>query len=329
MSPRLSNKEMVKRLEGLFSHSDRVLLPIVADPDSIASALAFRRLLWRRVAGVTIAAVNEIKRLDNLTLIRLLPVKLVPFETIQPADFTRFVLVDSQPEHKDLLAHLAFDVIIDHHPFSEKTEASLLDIRPNYGATATILTGYLRAAGIVPSRSLATALFYAIKTDTDSFSRPTVEEDMRAFRYLYRFADHNIIAKIESSEIPLSLLKYFHQALGRIKIREEKAFVYLDEINNPDTLVLIADFLMHIQAVDTTFVAGVFEEELIVIGRNAKGRRNVGLLAERAFGKLGRAGGHRAAARAEIPLAALQRAGHSLASADLERYFIRAIRGLK
>ena len=329
MSPRLSNKEMVKRLEGLFSHSDRVLLPIVADPDSIASALAIRRLLWRRVMGVTIAPVNEIKRLDNLTLIRLLRVKLVPFEKIEPADFSRLVLVDGQPDHHEHLAGLSFDVVIDHHPISEKTEAGLVDIHPNYGATATIMTGYLRAAGISPSRTLATALFYAIKTDTDSFSRPTVEEDMRAFRYLYRFADHNIIRKIESSEIPLSLLKFFHQALERIKIRDEKAFVYVDEINSPDTLVMIADFLMHIQAIDTTFVAGVYDEELIVVCRNARTRRNAGRLAERAFGKIGRAGGHQAAARAEIPLAALKKSGQSVEPADLERYFIRAIRGLK
>lgn len=327
MSPRLSTREKLQRLLEIFSQTDKVLLPIIADPDALASALAFRRLLWRRVAATTIAPINEIKRLDNLALVRLLRIKLIPFDQIEPAGFDRLVLVDAQPGHHDLLAQLNFDVIIDHHPLEEETKARFVDIRPTYGATATILTEFLRAAKITPSRSLATAIFYAIRTDTDSFSRPSVEEDMRAFRYLYRFADHNLIRKIESAEISLSLLKYYRQALERIKIRGEKAFVFLDQVPNPDVLVMIADFLMHIQAIDTVVVAAIHEGKLVIVCRNARGRRNVGRLAERAFGKLGRAGGHQAAARAEVPLAALKEIGQSLEPKALEKFIIRAVKG--
>jgi nanoRNase/pAp phosphatase (c-di-AMP/oligoRNAs hydrolase) len=39
-------------------------------------------------------------------------------------------------------------------------------VRPEFGATATLITLYLREAGIDPDPQLATALFYAIKTDT-------------------------------------------------------------------------------------------------------------------------------------------------------------------
>ena len=55
------------------------------------------------------------------------------------------------------------------------------------------MTEYLRAAKNEPSSKLATGLFYAIKTDTDNFVRPTVDLDMIAFRYLYDYANMNII----------------------------------------------------------------------------------------------------------------------------------------
>ena len=41
-------RTLLPRLYQLFSHEDRLLILIDADPDSIASALALKRLLWRR-----------------------------------------------------------------------------------------------------------------------------------------------------------------------------------------------------------------------------------------------------------------------------------------
>ena len=51
-----------------------------------------------------------------------------------------------------------YDAIIDQHPKTKKWDAPYVDIRPEYGATATILIEYLRNAGIKPSMKLGTAL---------------------------------------------------------------------------------------------------------------------------------------------------------------------------
>ena len=69
-----SNAERLRKLYEQFSPDDRVLIPISADPDSIGSAMAMKRLLWRKVAGVTISNINEVKRPDNRAMIRLLGV---------------------------------------------------------------------------------------------------------------------------------------------------------------------------------------------------------------------------------------------------------------
>jgi len=47
--------EKLRRFYDQFSGNDRVLVVINADPDAIASAMAVSRLLWRKVANVTIS----------------------------------------------------------------------------------------------------------------------------------------------------------------------------------------------------------------------------------------------------------------------------------
>jgi len=301
----ISNTEKLRRFYDQFSHDDHVLIVINADPDAIASAMAVKRLLWRRVSNVTISNINIIKRPDNIAMIRLLGVNLVPVKDIIKDCFSRFVMVDSQPEHNELFARFPMDIIIDHHPDSE-VKAPFVDIRPKYGATASIMTEYLRAAKIKPSKKLATSLFYAIKTDTDNFVRQTLIEDVRAFQFLYRHANLNLVNKIERSELRLDFLKYFEIALANKRIRKGRAFSHVGPVVNPDVCVLLADFFMKISSVDWSIVSGLYANKLVLIFRNDGLRKDAGKVAKESFGEFGSAGGHKSAARAEIPLEALK-----------------------
>lgn len=301
----ISNTEKLRRFYDQFSHDDHVLIVINADPDAIASAMAVKRLLWRRVAGVTISNINVIKRPDNITMIRLLGVNLVPVRDIVKECFSRFVMVDSQPNHNELFSRFPIDVIIDHHP-GTVVHASFLDIRSKYGATASIMTEYLRAAKIKPSKKLAAGLFYAIKTDTDNFVRQTLIEDIRAFQFLYRHANLNIVNKIERSELRLDFLKYFEIALANKRIRKGRAFSHVGPVVNPDVCVLLADFFMKISSVDWSIVAGLYASKLVLIFRNDGLRKDAGKVAKESFGEFGSAGGHKSAARAEIPFEVLK-----------------------
>lgn len=301
----ISNTEKLRRFYDQFAHDDHVLIVINADPDAIASAMAVKRLLWRRVAGVTISNINVIKRPDNIAMIRLLGVNLVPVKDIVKDSFSRFVMVDSQPDHSEVFARFPMDVIIDHHP-ETVVHASYLDIRSKYGATASIMTEYLRAAKIKPSKKLATGLFYAIKTDTDNFVRQTLIEDVRAFQFLYRHANLNLVSKIERSELRLDFLKYFEIALANKRIRKGRAFSYIGPVVNPDVCVLLADFFMKISSVDWSIVAGLYGNKLVLIIRNDGLRKDAGKVAKESFGELGSAGGHKSMARAEIHLEVLK-----------------------
>jgi nanoRNase/pAp phosphatase (c-di-AMP/oligoRNAs hydrolase) len=316
--------EKLRRFYRLFAGSDTVMVGINADPDAIASAMAVSRLLWRKVATVTIAHVNNINRPDNLAMIRLLGVTMVPWKKINPNQFSRTIVVDSQPNHNELMASLAPDAIIDHHP-DTGVAAPFLDIRPKYGATATIMTEYLRAARIKPSVKLATGLFHAIKTDTADFKGPTLIEDIQAFQYLFRFANTLLARKIEQSDLRLEFLKYFEEAFRSKKVRKNRVFVYLGPVVNPDICVIVADFFMRINTVTWSIVAGSCDKKMVVILRNDGIRKNAGNVAKESFGRIGSAGGHKNMARAEIALSDLQPALDHKDSKKVLRWIIQRV----
>ena len=293
--------EKLRRFYDQFSGNDHVLIVINADPDAIASAMAVSRLLWRKVLNVTISHINTINRPDNLAMIRLLDVTMVPFAEIAVDQFSRIVLVDSQPDHNEHLAELRPDVIIDHHPDSG-AKASFLDIRPDYGATATILTEYLRSAKIKPSAKMATGLYHGIKTDTNDFKGQTQIEDVRAFQYLFRYVNIHLARKIEKVDLRFDLLKYFIIALQNMRRRKNKVYVHLGGVVSPDVCVLVADFFMRVNTVTWSIVSGICDKKLVIIFRNDGIRKNAGKVAKEGFGKLGNAGGHKNMARAEIAL---------------------------
>jgi nanoRNase/pAp phosphatase (c-di-AMP/oligoRNAs hydrolase) len=319
--------ENLQKLVSLFTAKDRVLITINADPDSLAASMAVKRLLWHRVQSVTIAHFNEIVRLNNVAMVRLLKIPLLSLQKINPEDFTRTVLVDGQPHHHEAFAEFRYDVVIDHHPITTGVDAAVVDIRPEYGATSTIMTEYLGSAKIRPSKGLATALLYGIRVDTRGFEVCTVE-DIGAFRRLFPLANMNVLRKIEMSDMGLKDLRYFQQALERKRIIQDKVFSHMDSVHSPDVLVLLADFFMRCQEVAWTVVSGVYQKTLVVIIRSDGFRKNAGASAIKAFGRFGNAGGHKAMARAEIPLTTLETHLKGVDDANLGRFVIRRFRGV-
>jgi len=194
---------------------------------------------------------------------------------------------------------------VDHHP-DTGVQAPFVDIRIKYGATASIMTEYLRAAKIKPSAKLATGLFYAIKTDTNNFVRQTLMEDVRAFQFLYRHANLHLVNKIERSELRPDFLKYFEIAIAGRRVRKGRMFAHLGGVVNPDVCVLVADFFMKVSTVNWSIVSGICNKKLILILRNDGLRKDAGKVAFQSFGAVGSAGGHKGMARAEIPLADLK-----------------------
>jgi nanoRNase/pAp phosphatase (c-di-AMP/oligoRNAs hydrolase) len=305
-----------------------ILIQDDPDPDAIASAVALRRLLDRNRKSAPIATFGEVTRPENLAMLKLLDIPLI--ERLAPADLASYeglALVDVQPAR---FQHELppVDIVIDHHPEAGNGAVAFRDIRPSYGATATILTEYLRArdAGI-PAR-IATALLYGIRTDTLTLDRDVAAADVEAFTYLYPLANTNLVRRMERPEIPLAVLETFSRGLEAPRIVDRVVFSDLGRVEREDVIPYLADFCLQIEGVEWSVVSGIHEQSCVIAVRNVGFVRAAGEVVREAWGELGSAGGHRSMAKAVLPLARVPR-GSEPGAVDLERMqamFLQALR---
>lgn len=296
--------EQVENLLSLFKKDENWLIVINADPDALGSAMALRRIMARRVNSIGIGQINEIKRPDNLAMIRYLRIptqKLIPNLAVQ---YDRFALVDSQPSHNPEFADFKFSVVIDHHPITKEkpVEADFVDVRPKYGAVCSMMTEYLYNMKIRPAKLLATALMYGIRCDTRTFEREFIDADISAFKYLSKFADPKLMNRISRSEFHLDWMRYFSRAFYNLRRIGQGLFAHCGNVENPDILVIVADFFTRVHNVPWVMVSGVADDKLVCIFRGDGLRRNMGKMAQSLMNGLGSAGGHNQAARAEVKI---------------------------
>ncbi len=172
-------------LKPLLGPDQRAIIVIHADPDSLASAWALAQMFQRRGSRADIAIFEPIKRIENRNMVKLLRIPLVNFKDAKLADYGRHCLVDAQPNQFPELSGLDWDIVIDHHPILPEYTYRFADIRPDIGATSSIITEYLPSAGVRVGERLATALCYGIITDTDHFQRGMTHDDAMAFSRLF------------------------------------------------------------------------------------------------------------------------------------------------
>ena len=156
-----------------------------------------------------------------------------------------------------------------------------------------------------PGPRLATALLYGIRTDTAAFERSGGEDDFRAYQWLSRHADNNLLRRILRSEYLREWLPLFARAFRSMAdCRGGGAFASLTEVKSADLLVAVADFFTRVHGLRWIAVSGVVDKTVIVIFRG-DGGRDIGRLADACFHDVGVAGGHRNLARAEFPISAV------------------------
>lgn len=295
-------KRKVKQLKKIFEKNDHAGIFIIPDPDSMACALGMQALIKKWVCSSEVIHIIETHRHDNKAMIRLLNLDYKAFRHVNLGNYTKFIMLDGQPQYHELTRNMYFDVVIDHHPNMLEHRVPFTDIRPHYGATATILIDYLVSCRIRITPRLATAFYYAIKTDTDLFRRISTPKDVTSISYLLPKLQIETVRLIESSEIPRRFLKYIITGLQNICFHHNLAYVHMDEIERDEICTTLADFLLRIRGVHWSLVSAVIHKHLIIIMRSWKERKHVGKIANRVFGSLGKAGGHQSAARADIPV---------------------------
>src|SRR6267142_2476917 len=150
-------------------------------------------------------------RPQNQRMVNLLDIHVESITAESLTEYERVAMVDVQPHYFGGLIDRV-DLVIDHHPEQPGYTAVFKDIRADYGSTSTILTEHLRSVDVSISERAATAMLYAIKSDTLFFNRQTNRVDLEAFSYLYPLADAALIRKMEGADITVDRLDYVMKA---------------------------------------------------------------------------------------------------------------------
>src|SRR6266851_6401998 len=297
----------VQQYQRYFSDADRVLILLHhdPDPDALASGLALRNVLRRTKTTAVIGAIQGVTRPENLRMVNLLDIHVEAITPESLKEFDRLAMVDVQPHYFGGLSDHA-DLVIDHHPEQPGHTAVFKDVRADYGSTSTILTEHLRSVDVSISERTATAMLYAIKSDTLFFSRQTNRVDLEAFSYLYPLADAALITKMEGAEITLERLDYVVKAHKSGALVEQVFCAFLGSTAREDFIPYVADFFLQLEHVKWTVVAGIVNDAMVVSVRNIGYSKNAGEFARRFFADIGSAGGHRSMAKALVPMRAFQ-----------------------
>ena len=317
----------VQQYQRFLSDADRVLILLHndPDPDALASGLALRNVLRRTKQTAIIAAIGGVTRPENLRMVNLLDLHVELVTPAQVAEYDRVAMVDVQP-HYFGGAIDRVDLVIDHHPEQLGYSALFKDIRADYGSTSTILTEHLRAVDAYISERTATAILYAIKSDTLFFNRQTNRVDIEAFSYLYPLADAALIRKMEGAEINMERLEYVLKAKQHGRMVEQVFCAFLGDSPREDFIPYVADFYLQLENVKWAIVAGVVNGSLVVSVRNLGYSRNAGEFVRKYFADIGSAGGHRAMAKAIVPLGAFrEKFGNLQADGLTERVLAMAL----
>ncbi|MDX1632855.1 MAG: DHHA1 domain-containing protein [Thermoanaerobaculia bacterium] len=290
----------LERLAGFLEdrHEGRwlVLTHDNPDPDAIASAHGMSILL-RKAFGfkVTIGYGGIIGRAENREMVRTLKLKMSHLRYLNLDNYVHFALVDTQPRtgNNQLPDEIVPDLVLDHHPERKATrEASFADVRPEYGATATMVAEYLLASGAKMTGSDVTALVYAIRAETRDFGRESSGPDRAVYDLLYPDVNKPQLAKIQHPRLPLTYFKTLHEALERLETVDTLIVSHLGTVAQPDIVPEIADLLLRLEGKTWSLCTGRFEDRIHLSVRTTNPRADAGNIMRKLVRGAGRGGGH-------------------------------------
>lgn len=265
------------------------------DPDALASCLALQTLI-REKKGLNprIAIGGILGRAENRAMSLELDLDLHPLEILLDKPWDAIVMVDAQPGsgNSNLPARMPITAVIDHHPQRRPLKAPFVDIRPQYGAVSTILVEYLKGQGFILDSKLATALYYAIKSETADLGRGVCEADRRAHFALFDSVDWELLHRILKAEIPGDYFQLFPRGIQLARLYGRTVVCDLGEIPVPDAVAELAEFLLRHEDVRQTLVLGRYEDQIVYSIRFTRSKLDAGIVASKIVKGYGTGGGH-------------------------------------
>ncbi len=265
------------------------------DPDSLASAFALYHVAQKRF-GITarIAYGGIIGRMENRAMAQILK---IPAHRMKPAEFKKYehvALMDTQPlfENNSFPKTRRAVLVIDQHPFVQKPDADLVIVDPECGATSVILAQALLLSKIKIPDNVATALAYGIMSDTLNLFRAARPRVISTYFQILSRCDLLALAQIQNPTHSRKFFTTLGKALARATLKRGLLTSHLGEVENPDLVSQIADFLLTYKGIRWSVCPGRFKGKLHVSFRTVNPNAEAGEILRDVFPEREQAGGH-------------------------------------
>jgi len=299
------------------------------DPDALAAALGLRQLATHDLhIEATLTYGGIVGRAQNRAMVENLKMPLTPVERIDLAQFDTIALVDSQPEtgNNSLPPGHRIDIVIDHHPLRPgSARAPWCDIRPDLGATSTIVFEYLRQRAVPIDAALATAFFFALRTETRDLGRESTEAERHAYLTLVPLTDHSLLYRMTHPKVPRAHFAALDRALRSALVFGDVVAVNLGALGYPDLVAEIADLLLSYEGARFVLCMGQYEESPYLSLRTEADNARAGSVMRQVVGNDGAAGGHGTMAGARLFARVTSEAQLAVAFKDIVRRLIATL----
>lgn len=276
------------------------------DPDAIATGWALYTLIEERLGKpVRLIGGGAIVRAENKYMVELLspPIQLV--SEIIAEDNVATVLVDcSVGTTNQLLTRAGIDPVgvIDHHlNGSSKVKLPFKDIRTDVVASACIAATYLREQGVEPGMKLATAVLYAMRSETAGCETRYTPLDRSVVRWLTDQADPTLLAEIENAPLEREYFSDLVLAMESTYVFGDTAICFLPQASGAEIVGEVADLLVRCRGIQRVLCSAIIGSDLLLSARTAKEFGNASKLLSTTLEGLGGCGGHEHRAGGKIP----------------------------
>ncbi len=268
------------------------------DPDAIATAWAIKVLLESKHPCTTrIVAGGAIIRAENKYMVELLnpPIELVDKLSIQIGGGA--ILVDcGLGAHNQILTRSGVDpiAVIDHHQSKPNGNAGLLfnDNRESVAASATIAASYLIEQGIEPTTELATATWYAMRTETCAYETSFADLDREVLIWATTFGSPSLLADIEHAPLNKHYFSDMLLAMQSTFLYGDTALCLLPQAQGVEVVGEVADLLVRCKGVNSVLCAALIDDAIYMSSRTSIDGGDATKILLSAIGDVGSAGGH-------------------------------------
>lgn len=231
------------------------------------------------------------------------PVELV--RNVECDEHTAVVLVDCGAENLNHLfaSNGVLPVgVIDHHETGrQRRRLAFRDVRPRVAAAVSIAASYMREQRLVPTAELATAILYAIRTETRGSETFYSRLDRSVLRWSMERADPSLLAEIEDAPLTVEYFGDLVLALQSTFLYGDTALCLLPRAEGAEISGEVADLLIRCENIRRVLCGAVVDKDLVLSVRTERSGEDAAELVRVTLDGIGQGGGHRHRAGGKIP----------------------------